>query len=156
LSEPAILEYLRDGYTISTDKSRLDITAIHSYLSGEAYWSKGIPREVVERGIENSLCFGVYQRQRQVGFARVISDYASFAYLCDVFILEPYRAQGLGKWLMSCIMSHPDLQGLRNFLLFTKDAHGLYAQYGFTPVSNPERIMAVRDLDIYQRQASQR
>jgi ribosomal protein S18 acetylase RimI-like enzyme len=151
LSEPAVVQYQKDGFTISTDKSWLDMTTIHTYLSEEAYWSKGIPRQVVEAGISSSLCFGVYQGEQQVGFARVISDYASFAYLCDVFILEPYRAQGLGKWLMSCVMSHPDLQGLRNFLLFTRDAHGLYAQFGFTPVSTPERIMVKRDPDIYQR-----
>jgi GNAT superfamily N-acetyltransferase len=151
LSEPAVVQYQKDGFTISTDKSRLDMTTIHAYLSEEAYWSRGIPRQVVEAGIASSLCFGVYQGEQQVGFARVISDYASFAYLCDVFILEPYRAQGLGKWLMSCVMSHPDLQGLRNFLLFTRDAHGLYAQFGFTPVGTPERIMVKRDPDIYRR-----
>ena len=149
MNEPAILEHHKDGYTISTDKTRLDIPAIHSYLSDEAYWSQGIPLEIVERGIKNSLCFGLYQGETQAGFARVISDYASFAYLCDVFILEPFRAEGLGKWLMACVMSHPALQGLRNYLLFTKDAHGLYARYGFTPVANPERIMVKRDADIY-------
>jgi GNAT superfamily N-acetyltransferase len=146
---PAILEYHKDGYTISTDKTRLDIPAIHRYLSDEAYWSPGIPAEIVERGIENSLCFGLYLGQTQTGFARVISDYASFAYLCDVFILQPYRSQGLGKWLMACVMAHPALQGLRNFLLFTKDAHGLYARYGFTQVADPGRIMVKRDPDIY-------
>ena len=103
MSEPAILEYHKDGYTISTDKTRLDIPVIHSYLSDEAYWSQGIPLEIVERGIKNSLCFGLYQGETQAGFARVISDYASFAYLCDVFILEPFRRQGLGKWLMACV-----------------------------------------------------
>lgn len=153
--EPEILEYREGDFTISTDKTRLDIPVIHTYLSEDAYWSRAIPREVVERGIENSLCFGLYQGEVQAGFARVISDYASFAYLCDVFILEPYRAQGLGKWLMSCIVSHPALQGLRNFLLFTKDAHGLYAKYGFTLVANPERIMVKRDPEIYLRQAGQ-
>ncbi len=149
MNEPAILEHHNDGYTISTDKTRLDIPAIHSYLSDEAYWSQGIPLEIVERGIKNSLCFGLYQGETQAGFARVISDYASFAYLCDVFILESFRAEGLGKWLMACVLSHPALQGLRNYLLFTKDAHGLYARYGFTPVANPERIMVKRDADIY-------
>ncbi len=149
MNEPAILVHHKDGYTISTDKTRLDIPAIHSYLSDEAYWSQGIPLEIVERGIKNSLCFGLYQGETQAGFARVISDYASFAYLCDVFILESFRAEGLGKWLMACVLSHPALQGLRNYLLFTKDAHGLYARYGFTPVANPERIMVKRDADIY-------
>ena len=147
--EQAILEYKKDEYTISTDKSRLDISTIHRYLSEEAYWSPGIPLEIVERGIANSLCFGVYYGEALAGFARVISDYASFAYLCDVFILQPFRGQGLGKWLMACVMSHPALQGLRNYLLFTKDAHGLYAHYGFTSVANPERIMVKRDPDIY-------
>ncbi len=151
MSEPAIIEYRKDAYTISTDKTSLDITAIHRYLSEDAYWSRGIPRGIVERGIGNALCFGLYQGETQIGFARVISDYASFAYLCDVFILEPYRAQGLGKWLMSCVMAHPALQGLRNYLLFTKDAHGLYAHYGFTSIGNPERVMVKRDPDIYLR-----
>ncbi len=97
MNEPAILEHHKDGYTISTDKTRLDIPAIHSYLSDEAYWSQGIPLEIVERGIKNSLCFGLYQGETQAGFARVISDYASFAYLCDVFILEPFRSRGPGQ-----------------------------------------------------------
>ena len=153
MNEPAILEYHKDGYTISTDKARLDIPVIHGYLSDEAYWSKGIPRRVLEPAIRNSLCFGVYQGERQAGFARVISDYATFAYLCDLFILEPFRGRGLGVWLVACILEHPSLQGLRNILLFTSDAHGLYARYGFTPPRSPERIMVKMDPDGYRRES---
>lgn len=155
MNRPDVVEYQKDGYTISTDNTRLDVTAIHSYLSGEAYWSKGIQRDILETAIQNSLCFGVYQGEVQVGFARVISDFATFAYMCDVFILEPYRGQGLGVWLVACILEHPSLQGLRNILLFTWDAHGLYDRYGFAPPANPERIMVKRDPDIYLRQAKQ-
>jgi GNAT superfamily N-acetyltransferase len=148
--EPILFERQRGDYSLSTDRSRLDIPAIHTYLSQEAYWSKGIPLEIVRRAIQNSLCFGIYQGEAQVGFARVISDYTTFAYLCDVFILEPYRGQGLGKWLVACVLEHPNLQGLRQFLLFTFDAHGLYARYGFAPLARPERVMSISKPDIYR------
>lgn len=154
MSEPALFERLLGEYSLSTDRSRLDLPAIHAYLSQESYWSKGIPYEIVARAIQNSLCFGVYKGQTQVGFARVISDYTTFAYLCDVFILEPYRGQGLGKWLVASILEHPSLQGLRNFMLFTWDAHGLYARFGFAPPAHPERIMTRADPDIYRRPAA--
>ena len=127
-------------FLISTDRSQLDVDAIHRFLA-RSYWAAEIPRATVVRAIENSLCFGVYDGAEQVGFARVISDFATFAYIADVFILEPYRERGLGKELMASIMAHPDLQGLRRWSLGTRDAHGLYAQFGFTPVDNPSPIM---------------
>ena len=137
------MEWTRGEYTVSSDPGRLDLDVIHGFLVG-AYWSTGVPRAVVERAVAHSLCFGVYAGAAQVGFARVITDRATFAYLADVFILEPYRGQGLARWLMECIEAHPDLQGLRRWLLATRDAHGLYAGVGFTPLAAPERWMERR------------
>jgi len=117
-------------YTISTDKGKLDLDMVHGFLV-DAYWCKGIPKEVVARSIENSLCFGVYKGSEQVGFARVITDYATFMYIGDVFILENHRGQGLGVALMDAVMSHPDLQGIRTWMLLTADAHGLYEKFDF-------------------------
>ena len=135
-------EYHRDNYTISTDPNRLDITVIYNFLSTGSYWAQNRPLEVVRRSIENSLNFGVYCDERQVGFARVITDYATFAWLCDVFILPEQRGSGLGKWLVECVVNHPDLKPLRRLLLATRDAHELYQQYGgFTPLGNPDRWM---------------
>jgi N-acetylglutamate synthase-like GNAT family acetyltransferase len=133
-------EWSRGDFRISTDPNLLDIDVIHGFLK-HAYWSVGIPREIVERSIDGSLCFGIYDSGRQVGFARVITDCATFGYLADVFVLESHRGRGLSKWLMQCILAHPDLQGLRRWRLVTSDAHGLYAQFGFTPIDNPERHM---------------
>ena len=127
-------------FLISTDRSKLDLDVIHEFLA-RSYWATGIRRATVARAIENSLCFGVYDGADQVGFARVISDFATYAYIADVFILEPYRERGLGKELMASIMAHPDLQGLRRWSLGTRDAHGLYAQCGFTELHAPERFM---------------
>lgn len=133
-------EVQRGGFVISTDKSRLNIPLIHAFLSGRAYWAIGRPLRVVQRSIEHSLCFGVYAGESQAGFARVVTDYATFAWLCDVFILDEHRGQGLGKWLVETIVAHPDLAGLRRFLLATRDAHSLYQRYaGFTPLQAPER-----------------
>ncbi len=140
------MEYFRDPFTISTDPARLDFDVIHGYLQ-RAYWSPGVPREVVEKAARHSLCFGVYEGDGQIGYARVISDYAVFAYLADVFILERYRGQGLGKWLVACVLAHPDLQNLRKWMLATRDAHGLYAQYGFRPLPTPAMIMERRSPD---------
>jgi GNAT superfamily N-acetyltransferase len=138
-------------FLISTDRSKLDLDVIHEFLA-RSYWATGIPRATVVRAIENSLCFGVYDGGDQVGFARVISDFATYAYVADVFILEPYRERGLGKELMASIMAHPDLQGLRRWSLGTRDAHGLYAQFGFKPVGNPSPIMMeIVDPEIYSR-----
>lgn len=138
----------KNEFTISDDKEKIDAEYVHGFLT-TSYWSPGIPIEKVKRGIENSMCFGVYHNNdqslpvgRQVGFARVITDKATFAYIADVFIDENYRGKGLSKLLMKTIMSHPDLQGLRRIMLATKDAHGLYAQFGFVPFTTPERWMA--------------
>jgi GNAT superfamily N-acetyltransferase len=136
------MEFHKDTYTVSTDKSRLDVAVIHDFLASRSYWSPGIALSVVQRGIENSLCFGLYGRDVQVGFARVVTDYTVIAYLLDVFILEPYRGQGLGKWLLECVISHPELRNVRRWMLATRDAHGLYARYGFQPLSQPEVYMA--------------
>lgn len=135
-------------YQISTDRQRIDVAVVHAYLT-QSYWSPGIPRKVVERAIENSLCFGVYLGTQQIGFARIISDKATFAYLADVFILEPHRGKGLSKWLMEFITRHEELQGLRRFMLATKDAHGLYEQFGFTPLANPSRMMEKFNPNVY-------
>ncbi len=139
----------KGNFLISTDKEKLDLSAIHHYLSTESYWAKQIPIEIVKKCIENSLCFGIYENKKQIGFARVISDYSTFAYLADVYVLTEYRKQGLSKWLMEFIMSHPELQGLRRFSLATLDAHGLYEHYGFKRLENPDRYMEIKNVDIY-------
>ena len=136
------IEVKRDNFTISTDPSRLDIDAIADMLT-RAYWASGRPRETTVKAIPNSLVFGVYDGDKQIGLARIISDYAVFAYLCDVIIHEDYRARGLGKWLMETVKSHPDLQGLRRWVLATHDAHQLYKQYGFTPLERPNYWMEI-------------
>jgi GNAT superfamily N-acetyltransferase len=145
------MEWSRSPYVISTDPARIDVDAVHRYLSNESYWAKGIPRDRVERSIAGSLCFGLYAGEAQVGFARVVTDRATFAYLCDVYVDAAHRTGGLGKWLMEVVMGHPDLQGLRRFLLGTRDAHGLYAKYGFTPMKAPDRFMEKHDPDVYTR-----
>ena len=134
-------EWSRGAYQISTDPARLNIAMIYEYLSTSSYWATGRPLEVVRRGIENSLPFGVFKGTEQAGFARVVTDYATFAWLCDVFVLPAFQGQGLGKWLIGVIVAHPRLQGLRRWVLTTKDAHGLYAQCGFTELHAPERFM---------------
>jgi GNAT superfamily N-acetyltransferase len=143
-------EWRRQDYLISTDRGKLDRTVIHRFLEG-SYWAKGIPREIVDRCIENSLCFGLYDGDRQVGFARIISDLSTFAYLADVFVLESERRRGLGVWLIETIIGHPQLQGLRRWMLATADAHGLYRKFGFTALAKPERIMEMTDPDVYLR-----
>ena len=137
-------------YEISTDPDRLNTDVIHNFLATESYWSPGIPRPIMDRAIQNSLCFGVYHRDAQVGFARVVTDQATFALLADLFILEPYRGKGLAKWLMRCIIAHQDLQGLRRLLLLTSDAHSLYRGFGFKELGNPSRFMEILRQDIYQ------
>jgi GNAT superfamily N-acetyltransferase len=134
----------RVGYEISTDRTRLDLPRIHRFLSTEAYWSPGVPRDVVERSIENSICFGVHAAGGgQVGFARVVTDRATFAWIADLYIEAGHRGRGLGKRLVSAILEHPDLQGLRRFMLATADAHGLYRQFGFDGLQGIERFMAL-------------
>jgi GNAT superfamily N-acetyltransferase len=142
-------EELASNFSISTDKSQLDLEMIHDFLK-TSYWAKDVPKSIVEKSIANSLCFGVYQKKQQIGFARVISDYATFAYLADVFILESYRGQGLGKWLIQSILAHSELQNLRKFLLGTWDAHELYRQFGFNSLNRPERYMEIVNLKVYQ------
>ena len=133
---------------LSDDSARLDIGRIHGWLAS-SYWSPGIPEDTVRRGIAGALCFGIYRGRAQVGFARVITDQATYAYLSDVYVLEAHRGRGLSKWLMEVIMSHPSLQGLRRFALSTRDAHGLYQQFGFEIVGNPERQMEIMRRNIY-------
>ena len=137
---PQMLEVHRGPFTISTDPGRLDVDAVVDMLS-RAYWAIGRPRERTERALRNSFVFGVYDGERQIGLARLVTDYAIFAYLCDVFIHEEYRAHGLGKWLMQTVMEHPDLAGMRRWVLVTNDAHGLYKQFGFTSIEDPEHWM---------------
>jgi GNAT superfamily N-acetyltransferase len=136
---------------LSTDPDGMDVDAIHAYLSGESYWARGIPRETVARSIRNSLCFGVFDGDAQVAFARVVTDRATYAYLCDVYVLPAYRGRGISKWMMEAVIAHPELQGLRRWGLATQDAHGLYAQFGFRPLERPERFMERTDLDVYTR-----
>jgi len=139
------------SYTISDDSTRLDLRAIHAYLT-LAYWSPGIPFETVRRAVRGSLCIGAYDAAgAQVGLVRVISDYATFCYVCDVYVLEEHRGQGLSKAMFAMLMDHPKLQGLRRWSLVTADAHGLYRQFGFSPVAQPERHMERLDPDIYRR-----
>ena len=128
------MEWCRGEYLISTDAQRLELDVIHRFLSEESYWAPGVTREVVERSIENSICFGLHAASGQVGFARVITDRAAFAYLADVFVLPDHRGRGLGKWLVETVLSYPDLQNLRRFFLGTADAHSLYERYGFRPI----------------------
>jgi GNAT superfamily N-acetyltransferase len=133
-------EWRRDDYVISTDAARLDLRMMHEFLSA-SYWSPGIPRAIIEQAIQHSLNFGLYYEGRQIGFARVISDYATFAYVCDVFVLDAFQGRGLGTWLMEIVTAHPNLQGLRRWILATRDAHGLYRKVGFTTLSQPDRFM---------------
>jgi N-acetylglutamate synthase-like GNAT family acetyltransferase len=141
----------KKGFTITTDKSKLDVNSIFDYLSNRSYWAMGVPLEKVKRAIENSICYGVYDSSgKQAGFARVVTDKATIAYIGDLFILEEYRKQGLSKWLMECILKHPELQGFRRWILLTKDAHGLYKQYGFNEPEEPSTYMELRKKDVYK------
>jgi GNAT superfamily N-acetyltransferase len=133
-------EELKHRFYISTDKSKLDIAMIHNFLCS-SYWAENIPLGILEKSIQNSLCFGLYEEHQQVGFARVITDYATSALLKDVFILEPYRGQGLGKWFVQYILEYSELQDVQRWLLGTKDAHGLYRRYGFKNLTEPEKMM---------------
>ena len=142
--------WTKGEFEISTDPARLDLNTVHGFLTA-SYWARGIPRETVERSIENSLSFGIYHGARQVGFARVVTDRATYAYLADVFVLPDYRGRGLSKWMMECILAHPDLQGLRRWMLVTQDAHELYRNYGFVPLKAPERWMEIHRPDVYKK-----
>ena len=150
IDSEAVMEYRRGEFLVSTDPERLSLDVVHGFLTN-CYWAKGIPREVVARSIERALCFGIYvESSAQVGFARVISDFATIAYIGDVFVLDSHRGRGLGKWLMQCITQHPSLQNLRRWILTTRDAHGLYLQFGFTPVKAPERFMELHQPNVYE------
>jgi GNAT superfamily N-acetyltransferase len=133
--------FLEKGFKISTDQNLLDFEMIYKYLSEVSYWAKGVPAETVKKSLANSFCFGVYKQNTQVGLARVITDKATFAYICDVFVLPGFGGLGLSKWLLQTIAGHPELQGLRRWTLATADAHGLYSQFGFTPLTRPENWM---------------
>ncbi|MDQ3806186.1 MAG: GNAT family N-acetyltransferase [Acidobacteriota bacterium] len=135
------MDWHKGEYTISDDRGRLDLGVIHRFISEESYWGQGRDVEVVRRSVENSLPFGVYRGEEMVGFARVVTDYATFAWVADVFIVESHRGRGLSKWLMEVMLAHPELQGFRRWVLATKDAHGLYRQFGFQDLKRPERWM---------------
>jgi len=139
----------RGAFSVTTDQARLDLPAIHAYLT-QSYWSRGIPFETVERAARNSLCFGLFDEARQIGFARVVTDRATYGYLADVYVLEEYRGQGLAVWLIGCVRSHPDLQGLRRFALATRDAHALYRKFGFTELAAPDTHMEIFRAGIYE------
>jgi len=143
------MSWQKNEFTISTDPGKLDIPYIHAWLSEQSYWAREIPRSIVEASVKGSMCFGVYLGDRQIGFARVITDKATFGYLADVFIDEEFRGQGLSKWMMETILSHPELQGFRRWMLGTLDAHGLYAQFGFRPLDQPERVMQKNYPEVY-------
>ncbi len=152
MSDWRIVEEQRGAFLFSSDPARLDIAVIHGYLS-RSYWAEDIPLRIVERSIRGSLCFGVYGAQGQVGFARVVTDGATFGYLADVFILEEWRGSGLGNSLVGFVMGHPDLQGLRRFMLCTRDAHGLYAKFGFQVADRPENVMWIVRRGMYKAAA---
>jgi GNAT superfamily N-acetyltransferase len=143
-------EHHRDGFTVSTDPERLDVDAVHEFLS-RSYWAAGIPRQTLARALRHSLCFGLYEGERQIGLARVVTDHATYAYLCDVYVLPERRGRGLGVWLMECVTAHPDLQGLRRFALVTRDAHALYRRFGFAEIQNPGRHLEIVRQGIYQQ-----
>lgn len=144
------MEWTKNDYNITTDKNKIQHDIVHHFLS-HSYWAEGISKEVVEQSIKGALCFAILHGEKQVGFARVITDEATFAYLADVFVLDEYRGKGLSKWLMEVIMSYPTLQGLRRFMLATRDAHGLYAQFGFVPMTNADRWMQIHKPDVYKK-----
>ena len=143
------IEESRGDLTLTSDPARMDVSAIHRYLSQESYWARGIPLDLVARSLANSLCFGIFDGPAQVAFARVVSDRATFAWLCDVFVLEPYRRRGLARWLLDAIDRHPDVQGLRRWALATRDAHPLYARVGYAPIAHPDRHMERTVVDAY-------
>ena len=147
------IEVEKAGYLISTNPLKIDISVVHDYLSKESYWAKGVPMAVVQKSIENSLCFGLYFKRKQVGFARLITDRATVAYLGDVFILPEHRGKGLSKWMIETIHAHPELQGLRRWLLATRDAHTLYEQFGWTRFGDEqkERFMQFHNPDVYKK-----
>ena len=143
------MEWTRPQYKVTTDVNALDLDAIYNFISQDAYWSRGIPRATFEKSVANSLCFGLFKTEEQIGFARVVSDFATIAYLGDVFVLPNFRGRGLSKWLMECITSHPQLQNLRRWILVTSDAHGLYRKFEFTELAKPQNYMERHDPEVY-------
>lgn len=142
----------KGGFTITTDIAKLNLEVIFDFLANHSHWARNIPFSTMMKSIENSLCFGLFRDNEQIGFARVVSDYATFAWLADVFILEDHRGKGLAKWLMECIVNHPDLQGLRRWILATRSAHGLYTKYGFVPLKKVDAFLEIYQPDIYEGQ----
>jgi GNAT superfamily N-acetyltransferase len=140
-----------ESFFISDDKLLLNVEIIHDYLCEESYWSKGIPLKTVQNSIDHSLCIGVFYQNQTIGFARVVSDYSTFAYLCDVFVLDKFQGRGISKQLMTFIMHHPNLNGLRRWMLMTKDAHGLYSQFGWQQLDAPDKAMEINFPNIYQK-----
>jgi GNAT superfamily N-acetyltransferase len=148
-------EFARRGpYFLSTDPALLDVSLIHAFLSEQSYWAPGIPREVVERSLKNSFCIGLFHESQQIGFARLVTDRATFAWLADVFVIDAYRGQGLGTWMIESLLKHPDLRGLRRLLLGTRDAHGLYARFGFMPLAEPSRFQEIHRPNLYRSEPS--
>ncbi len=148
------MNWHKNEFTISDDKNMLNKRYIHDYLANKSYWAENIPEAIVRKSIEGSFCFGIYCNEKQVGFARVITDKATFGYLADVFVDEGFRGRGLAKWLMEIIMAHPELLGFRVWMLTTRDAHSLYANFGFTPLDNPQRVMRRNNPDVYAKKSS--
>jgi N-acetylglutamate synthase-like GNAT family acetyltransferase len=146
-----LMTWQKGSLFITTEKDKMDIEYIHHFLATDSYWAENIPIEIVKKSIDGSLCFGVFEDEKQIGFARVVTDNATFGYLADVFIDEMYRGCGLSKWLMETIMSHPELQGFRTWMLGTKDAQGLYAQFGFKQLDEPDRIMRKSNAHVYTK-----
>ena len=144
------MEWRRDDYLVSDDRARIVRGAVRRFIADESYWAAGIPQGVMDKAIDNSLCFGLYRGDEQLGFARVVTDRATFGYLCDVFVETAHRGAGLGKWLVSCVLSHADLQGLRRLSLMTRDAHELYAPHGFRPMHDPTRYLEIHRPDVYR------
>ena len=144
------MQQIKGEFLLTDDRSKMQVEEIQAYLS-RSYWAENIPIKTVKKSIAHSHCFGIFHHERQIAFARVITDYATYGYLADVYVLEEYRKRGLSKWMMQCIMEHPQLQGFRKWMLGTRDAHGLYAKFGFAPVKNPERIMHIRVEGIYRK-----
>jgi len=145
------IEWSRDGFEVSDDPVRLDLATIHRFISVESYWAEGISESLLARAIANSLCFGLYRDGRQLGFARMVTDRATYGYLCDVYVEREHRGSGLGKWLVACVLEHPDLQGLRRIALMTRDAHDLYRPFGFRALPEATRYLEIHSPDVYKR-----
>lgn len=143
------MDWIKNEYLVTTDKSKINVEIVHQFLS-QSYWAENIPIKTVQKSIDNSMCYSVLHQNTFIGFARVISDFATFAYLADVFIIPEQRGRGVSRWLMEVIMNHPELQGLRRFTLATRDAHGLYARFGFTPFDRPDRWMQKHNPTVYK------